>query len=314
MIEITFDRYLNPGTANRQGVELVDENGFVPGGPPIVQYDPVTRVITISNPTPGKAWLAVGQFYKLVFPVATDDGGPFGLRAIDGATIDPSTKTITFEVAAPTGNPPVLPAIDFCADVFPIFAAKRTSTFATKGACTNGACHAAGTGATGVVLETPDEIQRTLIGIEAAETATAANTTPLPPQAAFPVGMPLVDPGDPGNSYLLYKLLLPDQNGVPSARGASIAYTTSTSAGCKAVTAPFDYGPVAAFASADEGARLAAHVVGRRMPWGDWDDATQSFTLGGGTPLTLDEIERVRLWIQEGAEIDDCASCTATMP
>jgi hypothetical protein len=310
VIQVAFDRYLNPLTANRQGVTLLDENGFVPGGPPIVQYDPVARMVTISNPTPGKPWLVVGQFYKVVFPVATDEAGSFGLRSIDDATIDPSTKAITFQVAAPTGSPPTLPTIDFCTDVFPIFAARRASTTATKGVCTNAACHAAGgTAAQGLVLETPDDIRRTAIGVQAVETTTAALSTPLPPQPAFPVGMPIVDPGDPGDSYLLYKMLLPDQNGVPSADGVSVPYTA-----CRPVTAPFFYGPGAGFASADEQARLAAHVVGRRMPWGDWDDATHSFGSGGGTPLTFDELERIRLWIQEGAEVDDCSNCPATLP
>lgn len=310
VIQITFDRYLNPLTANRQGVTLVDELGNIPGGPPIVEYDPVTRVVTISNPSPGAPWLQVGVIYKVEFPIATDEAGSFGLRAIDDATIDPATKPLTFQAAPPTGISPTPPTIDFCADVFPIFAATRASTNEVKGACTAVACHASGqSAAQGLVLETPDGIRATTIGVEAVEATTAALSTPLPPQAAFPTGMPLVDPGDPGDSYLLYKLLLPDSNGVPSASGTSVPYTA-----CRPITAPFYYGPGAGFASADEQARLAEHVVGRRMPWGDWNAQAHAFGTGGGTPLTLDEIERIRLWIQEGAEIDDCSTCPATMP
>jgi hypothetical protein len=120
--------------------------------------------------------------------------------------------------------------------------------------------------------------------------------------------MPIIDPGNPGDSYLIYKLLLPDEDGsIPDAGGASISYTPCASG---SVTPPFDYGP-GGFASADEAARLTAHVQGRRMPWGD-------FQAGGGvdvhaTPLTLDEIERIRLWIAQGAQVDDCA-CAATSP
>jgi predicted DNA-binding protein (UPF0251 family) len=35
------------------------------------------------------------------------------------------------------------------------------------------------------------------------------------------------------------------------------------------------------------------------MPWGQ-------------TPLTIDEMERIRLWIAEGAEVDDCTTCPTT--
>jgi len=282
----------------------------VPGSPPIVTYDPVVRVVTISNPSPGKPWLEVGQFYTLVFPVATDDGGPFGLRAIDDATIDPATKAIAFQVAPPNGSPPVVPTIDFCVDVFPIFAAKRDPFM--RGACTASGCHAGdNTAAEGLVLAKPDEIRRTAIGVLAAETANSALTTPLPPQAAFPVGMPIIDPGDPGNSYLLYKLLIPDLNGVPSASGTSFAYACAGAS----ITPPFDYGIAAGFASADEQARLSNYVVGRRMPWGDYTgDPLHPFTLGGGTPLTLDEIERIRAWIAQGAEIDECPDNCPTIP
>lgn len=307
VIQVAFDRYLNPLSANRQGVTLVDEFGNIPGTPPIVVYDPVTRVVTISNPNPGAPWLEVGQFYKVIFPVSAPDASTLGLRAIDGATIDPATPAIGFSVAAPTGNPPVDPRIDFCSDVFPLFAATRSQP-GIQGVCSSGACHGGDptSAAQGLALSKPEWIRSTAIGVEAVETTTAALGSPLPPEPAFPTGMPIIDPGNPGDSYLLYKLLLPDMNGVPSARGASVVYSA-----CKPITAPFDYGPSASFASSDEAARLSAHVPGRRMPWGDFQ-ADGTFTQGGGTPLTLDEIERIRLWIQQGAEIDDCSQCPAT--
>ena len=303
VIRVAFDRYLNPVSVNRQGVTLVDTFGNVPGTPPIVTYDPVVRVVTLSNPTPGAPWLSVGQVYKLEFPVSPEDASFFGLRAIDDATIDPAQPQIAFTVAPPTGSPPVDPKIDFCADIFPLFAATRSS-FGMRGLCSTGGCHA-DPAAEGLVLASADGI-RQAIGLQAHETTTSARSTPLPPQPAFPTGMPIIDPGNPGDSYLLYKLLLPDMNGAPSAAGSTFPYTA-----CRAVTAPFDYGLGASLAPPDEASRLAEHVIGRRMPWGDYDDATQSFTQNGGTPLGLDELERVRLWIQQGAAVDDCSSCPA---
>ncbi len=301
MIRVAFDRYLNPLSVNRQGVTLTDEFGNIPGAPPIVTYDPVVRVVTVSSA--GGPWLQAGRFYKVTFPVSPPDASFFGLRAIDGATIDPSQPAIGFDVVAPTGNPPTDPKIDFCSDVFPLFDAPRTPPSPMRGLCANSGCHSSESPAQGLVLDDPEGMRRTAIAVEAVETTTSARSSPMPPQPAFPTGMPIVDPGSPGDSYLIYKLLLPDENGVPNARGASLSYTA-----CNPVTSPFDYGPSASFASPEEAARLAEHVIGRRMPWGDWDDATKSFTQHGGTPMTLDEIERVRLWIQQGAEIDDCPS------
>jgi hypothetical protein len=301
VIRVAFDRFLNPLSVNRQGVILVDEFGNVPGTPPIVTYDPVVRVVTLSNPTPGATWLTVGQFYKLQFPVSPADASFFGLRAIDGATIDPSQPQIGFTVAPPTGNPPVDPKIDFCADIFPLFAAKR-STPTALGACAAAGCHGdpsnpvAATTAEGLLLATEDGIRQTALGVEAHEATTAAPSTPLPPEPAFPTGMPIIDPGNPGDSYLLYKLLVPDTDGAPSASGSTFPYTA-----CRAITPPFDYGLGASLAPPDEATRLSAHVIGRRMPW-------------GGTALGLDELERIRLWIQEGAEVDDCSACPASAP
>jgi len=310
-IRIAFDRFLNPSTVNRQGIGLRDLNGNAPDSP-IIDYDPITRVVTISNPNPGLTWLVPGQQYEVLFPIATAEAGSFGLRAIDGAPVDPSTQTIGFSVTAvsdryvgthlegPTG-PPV---IHFCSDVMPIFAATNLS--ATKeGACGSAACHGIPENklytASGLVLDTSDGIRNTAIGVPAEETTTGALSTPLAPQAVFSVGMPIIDPGNPGNSYLLYKLLKAD-NGAPDASGATVPYTA-----CVPTTPPFDYGPGPGFASPDEAARLAELIPGRRMPWGD-----TTAQHGPAPPLTIDEMERIRLWILEGAQVDDCTTCGAS--
>jgi predicted CxxxxCH...CXXCH cytochrome family protein len=206
------------------------------------------------------------------------------------------------------------PTIDFCKDVFPLFAAIRTDAPATQGRCSNVLCHA-GTSqsvvtAQGLVLSSPEGIRHTAINVEATEATNAALSTPISSQPAFPVGMALIAPGDPGDSYLVYKLLLPDQNGAPDGGGAGFSYTTT----CGGITPPFDYGPSPQLASAEEATRLSQLVPGRRMPWGD--PVGQTFTTGGGTPLTLDELERISVWIAQGAQVvDGCSTfCTATHP
>jgi hypothetical protein len=47
------------------------------------------------------------------------------------------------------------------------------------------------------------------------------------------------------------------------------------------------------------------------MPWGDPTPDGTSFTTDGGTPLTLSELERISVWIAQGAPVaDNC--CPAT--
>ena len=308
VIRIAFDRYLNPLTVNRQGIALRDLFGNAPDSP-IVQYDPITRTVSISNPGPSVDWLQVGATYEVSFPIAVE-AGAFGLVAIDGATMDPATAKIAFTVTAPDPNLVTkAPTIDFCRDVFPIFGAIRNDVPSVQGLCSNHACHAGSFPAMGLVLSKPDGVTHTAINIEAEEATTAALSVPITAQNSFPVGMPIIDPGDPGHSYLVYKLLLPDANGAPDGTGAGFSYKAK----CGAITAPFDYGPNPRLASADEAARLAQFVHGRRMPWGD-PDANGIFGSGGGTPLTLDELERISTWIAQGAPVtDDCnASCPAT--
>ena len=53
------------------------------------------------------------------------------------------------------------------------------------------------------------------------------------------------------------------------------------------------------------------HVTGERMPWGDLDPSCQQYDTPG-TQLALDDIERIRLWIAQGAEVDDC-TCGVTL-
>ena len=310
VIKVAFDRYINPLTLNRQGIALRDLFGNAPDSP-IVQYDPVTRTATISNPGPDPNWLVEGATYELSFPIATDEAGSFGLRAIDGATMDPATPKIAFTVtAAPDGGTtPKPPAIDFCTDIFPLFTASRNPSN-TQGLCSNKACHSAqlsaesNVPATGLVLNSQEGIRHTAIGVEATEATTGALSVPITAQNSFPVGMPIIDPGDPGHSFLVYKLLLPDVNGAPDGTGAGFSYS-----GCNA-TPPFDYGPNPHLASADEANRLAQYIHGRRMPWGDPTPDGLSFT-NGGTPLTLDELERVSLWILQGAPVvDNCCQAS----
>jgi hypothetical protein len=105
--------------------------------------------------------------------------------------------------------------------------------------------------------------------------------------------MPIIDPGDPGNSWLLYKVLL----------APNPATTTSPALICTAgqtVPAPVSQAtsanpaPTTVPLSDSERAILSEWVLGNQMPY------PPTGALG------LDEMERVRAWIAQGAAVEDC--------
>ena len=281
VIELSFDRFLNPSTVNRQSFGLRDAFDQAPVSP-IVAYDPVRRVVTISNPSSdGKPWLLEGQPYKLVLPIPAKNGD-FGLRAIDDAGLEgKGAVVIGFFASAPTGRRPEPPVV-FCTDVFPIL---RT--------CGAGNCHVAhdagvpvSANAAGLVLQTESGIELTAKNRVANATNTGARSgAGRPAGDLFPVDMPIIDPGNPGNSFLLYKLLLapPTVGGRPEDGGCD---------GGKAA-------PLAGAASAladGERERLGNYVLGMPMP------ADRAY-LGDA------QLDRLRLWIAQGAKVEDCSKC-----
>ncbi len=286
MIQLAFDRYLDPTTVTRQSFQLRDETGLAVLIP-LVTYDPVARVVTISSPNPaGADWVVPGQPYKLVFPVPQDAGDIFGVRAIDGAVLDPSTpEAIGFLATAATGRKPP-PSVDFCTDVLPLL----------RSACATAGCHSspgAGQPASapeGLVLDTAAGVQATALGLAGHLVSDGARIGPGRTTGVFPSDMPIVDPYNPGDSFLLYKLLIGPVGGP--------ARDTSP---CNASFGSFDYGPTAPV-SAEETARLGDLVPGMPMPHAN-GDATN-------TPLGQDELERVELWIAEGAK----TTCAKTCP
>lgn len=275
VIELSFDRFLNPLTVTRQSVSLRDAFNQAPVTP-VVSYDPVRRVVTVANPsTDGKPWLLEGQPYKLVLPIPAKEGD-YGLRAIDDASLEGTgAVVIGFYAAAPTGRAPE-PAVTFCTDVLPVL----------RGSCAG--CHtqhpAGSSGpAAGLVLDTASGLALAINRV-----ANAANTGPRsgvgrPANDHFPVDMPLIDPGDPGNSFLLYKLLLaaPSEDGGPEERFCD--------AGPRALPAG-----IATGLADGERERLGELVSGMAMP-------------ARGPRLDPDQLGRLRLWIAQGASIGTCA-------
>ena len=312
---LAFDRFLDPRTVTRQSINLEDSGGSLLTDA-LVAYDPVLLTVTLSNPGAPSKWLTAGEQYRVVLKGPADGGtGGGGIMAIDGATLA-APVTILFTAGA-AAVPSALgePVMHFCADVFPIF--KQKCAVCHIYPCQQAVCPtpAAYPGDGGI--ETPYEglvlqagpngnlqgIQATAIG----QVANESNTGPLAAPGTsstgqpFGVDMPIIDPGQPGNSWLLYKTMLPSpyDAGVPAAVDPANDPDASSS--------NFDEGLVSPITRAERG-RLSNYVLGNLMPYPrQVDPAASDGVLDQRRPLTLPELERLRAWIGQGAVFDQPA-------
>lgn len=318
MIQIAFDRLLHPASVTRQSFSLADKSGnFLE---PVVTYDPVARVVTLRAPS-ASPWLVDGVTYSVSMGVAAqnDYQGLGGPRAIDGAVL-PAKAVETFQAALPTTPTPGPDRIvSFCDDVLPIFQLR----------CSGGLCHAAPVknGSTfpaeGLILQTANGVLNTAIGTAShGRTAQGANTGPLAGQPAvqgkpFGVDMAIVNPIDgPGQSWLMYKVLLGQRRAIDRGLDAGVATCGAGAAPPSAVLQLPSPQPAASLPlSASEEEVLSQYILGNQMPY-PLNLPSNVQTPVGGTndesstlPLTFDELERVRAWIAQGANVSQCTSC-----
>jgi hypothetical protein len=299
VIQISFDRYLLPSTIVRQSYVLVDAaHEPIPNLALRTIYDPVARTVAITGPDgPGRPWLTPGATFHLIL-LAANVGAPTdigGFRAIDRAPLA-SAREFTFRAEAATGQLAYEPAVDFCADVFPIFARK----------CASGCHEPSPTAFASLVLTTSDGVRITARG----RVAQGSNTGGLAGSASeqgpvFGINMPIIKPGDPGSSWLLYKIELAPHPVVDAGPPPELLCNSTD----RPVAAP-EFSPIAPYrpqAPDDERAILNDYVLGRQMPYpsSGLDSASQ--------PLTFQERERIRIWIAGGAEVRDCP-CTPASP
>jgi hypothetical protein len=286
-IEIAFDRLLNPLAVTRQTFVLQDLFGnFLV---PTPSYDPVARVVRLCM-TNSPALLP-DQSYELTILPSTGSSAGAGFRAIDGAALDRSVSpVIQFAVKAGpayTGSDACsgATAVDFCSQVLPIFASK----------CGTSACHAGNLPAAGLLMTTSQGIQATAVGRVAQGSNTGNASQSVPPAAVFGVDMPIITPGAPGTSWLMYKMLL----AVPLACSTLAASCDAGAPGVVNNRYP-QVTPAWSLLSDDERATLSNYVQGREMPYpGDPSASLDSAT----SPLTGDELDTVSAWIQQGAGI-----------
>jgi hypothetical protein len=207
-----FDRFLNPATVSRQAIRLYsgDPNGS-PASPPFeVTYDPIERVVEYRTPS-GYA-LEPATLYELELVVA-DSPESSGIRAIDGAPL--AEGDLPLRVVFVTGDEQVTSITDEAPNCDEIVG----NADAVLKTCTGSACHRKGGNVVGQLavgdaphslwLDTPSHFSLTAVSRIARQTETGDQSGGVAAERSprFGVRMALVDPHNPGGSYLMYKLL-----------------------------------------------------------------------------------------------------------
>lgn len=318
---VKFDRYLLPASAIRQSVCIQADFGKQVNAPedcvaPVAlepAYDPVHREV-IFRLEPGKE-LTKGIRYSLTMLRPPDDSSRIGFRAFDGTPLQENVR-IDFKTRAenPEGTQPERPPSgDFfckrdaeclstctppCLDCV-IGAARYVATCAYGAAChqnlldgkqvVRGAAEGLNLDL-GASLNTLDYIRATAIGHVAHQTQTGEHADePDKSPLRFGRAMPIVDPGNPGNSYLLYKLIVGPNGVEPTSDPGEAAKRTQ------------------------EIERLRESVVvGMPMPPPQSGLSFKLFSGGTATDPSfithVDGMDIVTAWIAGGAEIRDCSA------
>jgi hypothetical protein len=318
VLQVAFDRYLLPITITRQSYVILDgRNQPLPPTDLHTLYDPVARTVTITGPEgPGKAWLDENASYKLVLRIPPDRATDInGFRAIDRAPLLASqTLEFVFRAGPKTQTTTFEPTVDFCTDVLPLLSAKCAG------------CHdGVGLNSSSLDLSSASGVRISAIGRVAQGANTAARAyLPNPPGSVFGVNTAVVQPGDPGSSWLIYKIELALQPattiplmttvettndaGTGTALSVPANFVCQPPAGAEKTDAAADVTPLALAktqASESERVVLNNYVIGQEMPYPVYGGAN----VYEEQPFTFQERERIRLWIAQGAQTRECGAC-----
>lgn len=293
VITLRFDRFLEPATVNRQAIrvytgdpEKVGLVGFE------VEYDPVERVVEYRLPDGVQYQPHALYQIELLQP---EDATSAGIRAFDGAPL--RELDVPLSASFLTGDGPA----EVTREPAPTCSEIVSEVFEQKvGGCASGNCHAAfsnnfGAAPHGLWLEGRRNFAATAIGEIARQTETGdtAGGAGLESSPRFGVQMPLVAPRNPGNSYLVYKLLRNPANYEACTASATSPYCDEPVDPCESSHPALPLGPGECVApSAEELVRLREWFVrGEPMP------------LVGSIGLT--SLRRVSRFIASGADCRD---------
>lgn len=219
-MRLRFDRYLNPASVVRQSVlvtpAMLDADTGASKGPVVFfepVYDPYDRLV-VFHLAAGVRWTPTTlHTVRLLAPLDASD--VTGFRAFDGAPL-PESETFSFMSGDAVSDPDrdvddARPRVRFC-DEEDVPGPLPSARSVMRKGCAVGGCHGAGP-VLGLDLSGPDAIRGTAVRVVAKQTMTGASVSaPASNPRRFGDDMPRLDPGNPGNSYVVYKLLVNPNN------------------------------------------------------------------------------------------------------
>ena len=197
-ITLRFDRYLRASTAVRQSISVYAGDPSKSIGLLRPEYDMVERVVVYRL----TSFLEPGTLYT-VEVLSANSPAAYGFQAFDGAPLEGGAVPLKFYFFTQRNRDwlPQLPLepVPSCERILEIFA---------RAGCADGGCHGGAIPSAGLLLDGPQSFNETALNQVARQTEIGAVVgVPLQDPVRFGLQMPIVDPGQPANSYLVYKLL-----------------------------------------------------------------------------------------------------------
>jgi hypothetical protein len=197
-IELRFDRYLLPKSVSRASIVMFSgakENGIFLAP----SYDVLERVVTFTPSYGGR--LLPGVVYQVELPLPEENPSGDGFRAFDGAPLEKGPVPLEWSFRTSRISDPTVPAGK------PPSCEQAVETLAGAG-CSAASCHISGASAPmGLSLKTTRDLRETAIARVAHESGPSGTpTTALENPPRFGTAMPIIDPGSPETSFLVYKL------------------------------------------------------------------------------------------------------------
>lgn len=294
-IELRFDRFIDPASPIRQSVLLYSTT---PDGAIFLQpeYDVIERVVRYRQFENGR--LEPSTLYTFEFVIPKDDSSD-GYRAFDGAPLEEGDIPLKFNFFTGTADEakPAESEVPDCTQILSLFRGDRAGCSSChvsspngRGGCAEGQAPDPSTGECiavprqGLDLSSLSGVERTALGRVAHQTQIGPSAdTPLQNPSRVGVQMPIIDPQQPGNSYMMYKLIRNESNFIDGVAPGTSSYRVALPSGNLV-------------ADAAERERLREWFV-RLDPM-----PAQGFS------LELSEMRALQAWIKAGADLDACRS------
>ncbi len=295
-LRLRFDRFVRPDSVARQSLRVTGGTLDPMTGAPLAGtefleplYDVAGRV-AVFRPRDGARWVPRTRYTVTLYRASANGG--FGFRGVDGAELAEGVTYgfLTGDADDPT-EPPPPPRVSYCGQC--VDGAWVPGARDVLQRCASAGCHddQSPDPPLGLRLGSRASLEASALDRVALESLRGPSVTAVQRNGpVFGLNMARVDPGGPGTSYLLYKVLLRED-----------AYLPAGDLALPAALAPPPFGGEGP-PSADERQRLRERfVLGAPMP-------------PDGPALGSERVALLQAWVASGAPLEDDAACQSACP